>query len=97
MEGTMRIQVSHQNFLLGLVAGALLSFASLSISSRAGEVHHGNAGLTNSGFAGNCKIRLGQRRLTNAPRCYEGEVVSGIMTTSYYCSKLILECDEENP
>jgi len=86
--------MTRREFFLGLLTGCCLAGATYTASGHANEFMETAASASNALMSPNCQIRLGKRRLTNMPHCLEGEVVSGIMTTTYYCSKLILECPE---
>lgn len=79
-------------FLAGLCFGAVLTFALSSVASRA---QNNDAPEENRDPVkrGNCTVRMGTRRLTNNISCYPGEVVTGVLTTSYYCSPLIVDCN----
>ncbi len=78
-------------FLAGIALGALLALALSSVGGRAQNNDPG-AGNTDSINRGNCTVRTGTRRLTNNIHCYPGEVVTGVLTTSYYCSPLVVDC-----
>ena len=78
-------------FLAGLGFGAALAFALTSVASRA-QNSDNSAENTDPIKRGNCTVRMGTRRLTNNITCYPGEVVTGVLTTSYYCSPLIVDC-----
>ena len=78
-------------FLAGLGLGAALAFALTSVASRA-QNSDNSVENTDSLKRGNCTVRMGTRRLTNNITCYPGEVVTGVLSTSYYCSPLIVDC-----
>lgn len=78
-------------FLAGLGFGAALVFALTSVTSHA-QNSDNSAENTDPLKRGNCTVRMGTRRLTNNITCYPGEVVTGVLTTSYYCSPLIVDC-----
>lgn len=90
----MRKKSIHLKFILGILTGIIGTVAVASVAGWASDIDKGHGSFTVGMLAGNCTLRFGQRRLTNAPRCYEGEVVTGIMTTSYYCSQLIIDCGQ---
>lgn len=78
-------------FLAGLGFGAALGFALTSVASQAQNSDE-SLENTNPIKRGNCTVRMGTRRLTNNITCYPGEVVTGVLTASYYCSPLIVDC-----
>jgi len=87
-------KLNHRHFLIGIIVGFGLAGTTYTGSGHANDFADQRVTVLPGQTNTNCQIRLGKRRLTNMPHCLEGEVVTGIMTTTYYCSKLILECPE---
>ena len=78
--------------ILGFSFGIAVALALTSVTSRAQNSVPTVENTDPASRRGNCTVRTGTRRLTNNISYFPGEVVTGVMTTSYYCSPLIVDC-----